>query len=189
VVARQQVADAEKLKIETGENEMKTSSWKTWLAGIAAVTMMLAASSAVMARAKAEKDIVDTAVAAGSFKTLATALQAAGLVDTLKGKGPYTVFAPTDEAFAKLPAGTVEDLLKPENKEKLRAILLYHVVAGKVTAKQVMKMKSAKTLNGESVTIAVKDGKVMVNNATVTQADIEASNGVIHVIDTVLLPK
>ena len=151
--------------------------------------LVLAAGSASAARPKAEKDIVDTAVAAGSFKTLAAALQAAGLVETLKGKGPFTVFAPTDEAFAKLPAGTVEDLLKPENKEKLKAILLYHVVAGKVTAKEVVKLHSAKTVNGESVTIAVKDGKVMINNATVIKADVEASNGVIHVIDTVLLPQ
>jgi uncharacterized surface protein with fasciclin (FAS1) repeats len=141
------------------------------------------------AQPKMEKDIVDTAVAAGSFKTLAAALQAADLVTTLKGKGPFTVFAPTDEAFAKLPEGTVENLLKPENKEKLKAILLYRVVAGKVTAKQVMKMDSAKTVNGQTVTIRVTDGKVMVNNATVTKADIEASNGVIHVIDTVLLPQ
>src|SRR5271157_5496216 len=131
-------------------------------------------------------DIVDTAVSAGSFKTLAAALQAAGLVDTLKGKGPFTVFAPTDEAFAKLPPGAVEDLLKPENKEKLRAILLYHVVPGKVTAKQVVKLTSAKTAEGQPLTIKVEDGKVMVDNATVVKADVEASNGVIHVIDTVL---
>lgn len=137
----------------------------------------------------ASKDIVDTAVAAGSFKTLAAALQAAGLVDTLKGPGPFTVFAPTDEAFAKLPAGTLEDLLKPENKETLRAILLYHVVPGDVTSKEVVKLHSVKTVGGETVTIAAKDGKVMINNATVTKADIQASNGVIHVIDTVLLPK
>ena len=135
------------------------------------------------------KDIVDTAVAAGQFNTLAKALQAADLVDTLKGKGPYTVFAPTDDAFAKLPAGTLDDLLKPENKEKLKAILLYHVVQGKVTAAKVMKMKSAKTVNGQEVKISVSDGKVMVNDATVVKADVMASNGVIHVIDTVLLPK
>src|SRR5829696_2519152 len=109
----------------------------------------------------AETDIVDTAVAAGEFKTLAAALDAAGLVDTLKGAGPFTVFAPTDEAFAKLPAGTVENLLKPENKEKLRAILTYHVVAGKVTAAQVTKLKSAKTVQGSAVKIAVSGGKVM----------------------------
>nr|WP_245778798.1 fasciclin domain-containing protein [Dokdonella immobilis] len=134
-----------------------------------------------------KKDIVDTAVAAGSFKTLATALEAAGLVDTLKGPGPFTVFAPTDAAFAKLPAGTVEGLLK--DKPKLTAILTYHVVAGNVKAADVVKLDSAKTVNGQSVAIKVVDGKVMVDNATVTTADVEASNGVIHVIDTVLLPK
>lgn len=133
-------------------------------------------------------DIVDTAVAAGQFKTLATALTAAGLVDTLKGPGPFTVFAPTDAAFAKLPDGTVADLLKPENKEKLTAILTYHVVAGKDTSREVMDMSKVKTLNGKDLPIKVVDGKVMVGDATVTKADIEASNGVIHVIDTVLMP-
>jgi uncharacterized surface protein with fasciclin (FAS1) repeats len=137
----------------------------------------------------ATKDIVDTAVAAGSFKTLAAALQAAGLVDTLKGKGPFTVFAPTDEAFAKLPAGTVENLLKPENKQKLVAILTYHVVPGRVLAAQVTKMNSAKTVNGESLAISSNDGSVMVDNAKVVQTDILCSNGVIHVIDSVVLPK
>jgi len=137
----------------------------------------------------ASKDIVDTAVAAGSFKTLAAALQAAGLVDTLKGKGPFTVFAPTDEAFAKLPAGTVEDLLRPENKAKLVAILTYHVVPGKVLADQVTKMNSAKTLNGESLAISVNGGTVMVDDAKVVKTDMLCSNGVIHVIDSVVLPK
>lgn len=137
----------------------------------------------------AKKDIVDTAVAAGSFKTLAAALQAAGLVDTLKGKGPFTVFAPTDDAFSKLPAGTVDSLLKPENKEKLKSILLYHVVPGRVTAAQVMKLTSAKTMNGQEVKIMVEGGTVMINDAKVVKADVFASNGVIHVIDTVLLPK
>lgn len=135
----------------------------------------------------AKQDIVDTAVAAGSFTTLATALEAAGLVDTLKGPGPFTVFAPTDAAFAKLPAGTVEGLLK--DKAKLTSILTYHVVPGKVMAADVVKLDSAKTVNGQSVTIKVVDGKVQVDNATVAQADIEASNGVIHVIDTVILPQ
>jgi uncharacterized surface protein with fasciclin (FAS1) repeats len=135
------------------------------------------------------KDIVDTAVGAGNFKTLAAALKAADLVDALKGKGPFTVFAPTDEAFAKLPKGTLESLLKPENKEKLAAILKYHVVSGKVTSKDVVKLSEAKTLEGSSVKITVKDGKVMVDGATVTKPDIEASNGVIHVIDAVILPK
>lgn len=136
----------------------------------------------------ARKDIVDTAVAAGSFKTLAAALQAADLVGTLKGKGPFTVFAPTDAAFAKLPAGTVENLLKPENKEQLRSILMYHVVSGSVRAQQVMKMKSATTANGQTVTIATGKDGVTVNGAHVVKADVAASNGVIHVIDTVLLP-
>jgi uncharacterized surface protein with fasciclin (FAS1) repeats len=135
-----------------------------------------------------EKDIVDTAVAAGSFKTLATALKAAGLVETLKGKGPFTVFAPTDEAFAKLPAGTLDNLLKPENKEKLKGILTYHVVPGKVMAKDVVKIKEAKTVNGKMLTVTVKDGKVMVDKAHVVQTDIGATNGVIHVIDAVVLP-
>jgi transforming growth factor-beta-induced protein len=135
-----------------------------------------------------QKDIVDTAVGAGSFKTLAAALQAAGLVDTLKGDGPFTVFAPTDEAFAKLPAGTVENLLKPENRDKLKAILTYHVVAGKVTAAQVMKLKSAKTVEGSDVTIATSNGKVKVDDANVVKADVMATNGVIHVIDSVILP-
>jgi transforming growth factor-beta-induced protein len=134
-------------------------------------------------------DIVDTAVAAGSFKTLVAAVQAAGLVDTLKGAGPFTVFAPTDEAFAKLPAGTVENLLKPENKAMLVKILTYHVVAGKVTAADVMKVKSAKTVQGQNVKVKAKKGKVMINKSNVVKADIMTSNGVIHVIDTVLMPK
>jgi uncharacterized surface protein with fasciclin (FAS1) repeats len=138
---------------------------------------------------KDKKDIVDTAVAAGDFKTLAAALKAADLVDTLKGKGPFTVFAPTDEAFAKLPAGTVEMLLKPENKAKLVKILTYHVVPGKVTAAEVVKLNSAKTVEGDEVKITVTDGKVKVDDANVTKTDIECSNGVIHVIDTVLMPK
>lgn len=137
--------------------------------------------------ADANKDIVDTAVAAGSFKTLVAAVQAAGLVDTLKGPGPFTVFAPTDEAFAKLPAGTVEDLLKPENKEKLVAVLTYHVIPGKVMAADVRPM-NAKTVNGKEAVITVDAGKVLIDKSTVTQADIVASNGVIHVIDTVMIP-
>jgi uncharacterized surface protein with fasciclin (FAS1) repeats len=137
----------------------------------------------------AQQDIVDTAVAAGSFKTLAKALQAAGLVDTLKGSGPFTVFAPTDDAFAKLPAGTLEDLLKPENKQKLAQILTYHVVPGKVTAADVTKLTSAKTVNGKAVTIAVSGGGVTVDNAKVVKTDVMASNGVIHVIDSVILPR
>lgn len=135
----------------------------------------------------ATKNIVETAVAAGSFKTLVAAVQAAGLVETLSGKGPFTVFAPTDEAFAKLPAGTVEALLK--DKAKLAAILTYHVVSGDVRAAQAMKLSTAKTVNGQSLGIAVKDGSVMINNAKVVKADIVTTNGVIHVIDTVVLPK
>ena len=140
------------------------------------------------ATSTAKADVVDTAVAAGSFKTLVAAVQAAGLVETLKGDGPFTVFAPTDEAFAKLPAGTVEDLLKPENRKQLQAILTYHVVPGRVLAADVLKLKSAKTVNGESVSIAIKDGKVRIDGATVVKADIQCANGVIHVIDAVILP-
>jgi transforming growth factor-beta-induced protein len=136
----------------------------------------------------ADKDIIDTAVGAGSFKTLAAALTAAGLVDTLKSAGPFTVFAPTDEAFAKLPAGTVENLLKPENKEKLISVLTCHVVSGKVLAGDVVKLTSAKTVNGKAVKIVVKEGSVMVDGAKVVATDIEASNGVIHVLDSVILP-
>ena len=136
----------------------------------------------------AGKDIVDTAVGAGSFKTLVAAVQAAGLVETLKGKGPFTVFAPTDEAFAKLPKGTVETLLKPENKAKLQAILTYHVVSGSVMAADVVKLTGAVTVQGQQVDIAVKDGKVTVDGANVVKTDIACSNGVIHVIDSVILP-
>ena len=136
----------------------------------------------------AKTDIVDTAIAAASFKTLGAAVQAAGLVDTLKSAGPFTVLAPTDEAFAKLPAGTVESLLKPENRAKLQAILTYHVVAGKVKAADVVKLTGARTVQGQQVDIAVKDGKVSVDGANVIKTDIESSNGVIHVIDSVILP-
>ncbi len=135
-----------------------------------------------------KKDIVDTAMAAGSFETLATALKAAGLVETLKGEGPFTVFAPTDEAFAKLPAGTVDDLLKPENKEKLTKILTYHVVSGNVKADAAMKMSTATALSGDNIALMVKDDALYLNDAKVIKADVEASNGVIHVIDTVLMP-
>jgi uncharacterized surface protein with fasciclin (FAS1) repeats len=136
-----------------------------------------------------KKDIVDTAVAAGSFNTLVAAIKAADLVSTLKGKGPFTVFAPTDEAFAKLPAGTLEMLLKPENKAKLAAILTYHVVSGKVKAKKVVKLTSAKTVQGSEVNIMIKDGGVVLNESSnVIKTDIMTSNGVIHVIDAVILP-
>ena len=134
-------------------------------------------------------DIVDTAVEAGSFKTLVAAVKAAGLAEVLKGEGPFTVFAPTDEAFAKLPKGTVENLLKPENKDQLTQILTYHVVPGKVNSAQVVKMDSAKTVQGQRVDIAVKNGKVEIDNAKIVKVDIEASNGIIHIIDTVILPE
>ena len=137
---------------------------------------------------KAGKDIVDTAVAAGSFNTLVTAVRAAGLVDALKAPGPLTVFAPTDAAFAKLPKGTVENLLKPENKAQLTAILTYHVVPGRVAGADAAKGATVKTLQGGTVTSSTKGGTVMINGATVAKADVEASNGVIHVIDTVLMP-
>ena len=136
-----------------------------------------------------EKNIVETAVAAGNFKTLAAALGAAGLVETVSGPGPFTVFAPTDAAFAKLPAGTLETLLKPENKNQLIAILTYHVVAGKVMAADVVKLSEAKTVNGKMLKVKASGGSVMVNDAKVTSTDIAASNGVIHVIDSVVLPK
>ncbi len=134
------------------------------------------------------KDIVDTAVADGRFTTLVTAVTAAGLVDTLKGEGPFTVFAPTDDAFAKLPAGTIEELVKPENKQKLTDILLYHVVSGKVMAADVVGLTSATTVLGKDVAIKVDMGNVYINDAKVIITDIETSNGIIHVIDTVLLP-
>ncbi len=149
--------------------------------------MAVSASSAVAQTAAGHSNtIVDVAVGAGKFKTLVAAIQAAGLVETLKGAGPFTVFAPTDEAFAKLPAGTVEALLK--DKAKLAGILTYHVVSGAIGSDQVVKLKSAKTVNGKDVSIMVMDGKVMLNKSNVTATDIKASNGVIHVIDAVLLP-
>ena len=136
----------------------------------------------------AAKDIVTTAVEAGSFKTLVAAVKAAGLLETLQGKGPFTVFAPTDEAFAKLPPGTVETLLKPENKSQLVAVLTYHVVAGKVAAADVVKLNAAATVNGQRIDIKVVGGKVQVDQASVVTADIHCSNGIIHVIDQVILP-
>ena len=159
------------------------------VAGVAAATF--AADSAPRTTAAdnaAGKDIVDTAVAAGKFNTLAAALKAAGLVETLKGDGPFTVFAPTDEAFAKLPAGAVEDLLKPENKEKLTAVLTYHVVAGKATSGDLKDGQKVATVNGKNAVVKIDGGKVKVGDANVVKADIPASNGVIHVIDSVLMP-
>lgn len=136
-----------------------------------------------------DKNIVENAVNSADHTTLVAAVQAAGLVETLSGDGPFTVFAPTNEAFAKLPKGTVEDLLKPENKEKLVAILTYHVVPGKVMAADVVKVKEAKTVQGGKVKVTVKDDEVMIDKAKVVKTDVECSNGVIHVIDSVLLPK
>merc|ERR1711943_173654 len=154
---------------------------KTYLLGsILSITM-------INAHADQKKDIVDTAVAAGSFKTLVAAVKAAGLVDTLKGDGPFTVFAPTDEAFSKLPKGTVESLLKPENKKKLQDILTYHVVAAKVPSSKVSAGKVA-MVNKKHAKISIKNGKVMINKANVVKTDVMASNGVIHVIDQVILP-
>jgi uncharacterized surface protein with fasciclin (FAS1) repeats len=176
---------------------MKLKNWtgKKLFAGGVLVAILAVAGAASSTHAVVNEplkpaDIVDTAVGAGQFKTLAAALEAAGLIDALKGVGPFTVFAPTDEAFAKLPAGTVESLLRPENKEKLKSILLYHVVSGNVPANKLVELngRSVKTLQGSSIKVSTKHG-VHVDNANVTKTDIEASNGVIHVIDTVLMPK
>ena len=162
---------------------------------VIAISLILLAIPALLlagnysSKSKASMDIVDTAVSAKSFNTLVAALKAADLVDVLRGDGPFTVFAPTDAAFAKLPAGTVETLLKPENKAKLQAILTYHVVPGRYMAADVVKMSSAKTVNGKSFMVSMDGGNAMVDNATIIQTDIMASNGVIHVIDTVILPK
>ena len=158
--------------------------FKTFTLGTLAAVLLAVATPARAQNA----DIVDTAVAAGSFKTLAKALAAADLIATLKGAGPFTVFAPTDEAFAKLPPGTVENLLKPENKAALQRVLTYHVVAGKVTAAQAATLPSAKTVSGATITIAAHGNGVTVDNAHVVKPDIAATNGVIHVIDAVILP-
>ena len=157
--------------------------------GTLVTVMMTVVASKADAPAAQARDLVDTAVAAGSFNTLAQALTAADLTGTLKGKGPFTVFAPTDEAFAKLPAGTLESLLKPENKAKLQRILTYHVVAGNVMAADVVKLDSAKAVSGDTIMIATNGGTVTVDAARVTKTDIVASNGVIHVIDAVIVPK
>lgn len=155
---------------------------------VTAVLLTLGAPGATL-QAQATKNIVQTAVAAGSFTTLAKALAAADLVKTLEGPGPFTVFAPTDDAFAKLPAGTLESLLKPENKAKLQRILTYHVVSGKVMAAEVVKMTSARAVSGDTIAIVVRGGAVTVDKAHVVKTDIAASNGVIHVIDAVMLPR
>ena len=159
---------------------IQVTKWKSLVASLVIVGATISQASG--------KDIVDTAVGAGFFNTLAAALQAAGLVDTLKGNGPFTVFAPTDEAFAKLPAGTVETLLKPENKQQLIDVLTYHVVAGQVPASKVVQLSGANTVNGQRVDIASTGGKVTVDNANVLKTDITCSNGIIHVIDQVILP-
>jgi uncharacterized surface protein with fasciclin (FAS1) repeats len=158
------------------------------LSTLIVTSLLLAATAFAGSYGEKKKDIVDTAVAAGDFTTLAAALKAGGLIETLKSEGPFTVFAPTDAAFAKLPAGTVENLLKPENKDKLVEILTYHVVPGNVTAADVIKLDSAKTANGSKVRIRVSEETVFVNDARVVAADVGASNGVIHVVDTVILP-
>ena len=155
--------------------------------GTTVLGMVVAAANVTAADAPT-KDIVDTAVAAGSFTTLAKALEAAGLVETLKGAGPFTVFAPTDEAFAKLPAGTLDTLLKPENRAKLTRILTYHVVPGRVMAADVVKLHSATAVSGDTIAIATHGGGVTVDNAHLVKTDIVATNGVIHVIDAVILP-
>jgi uncharacterized surface protein with fasciclin (FAS1) repeats len=164
------------------------NKFQSTMIGVVAAGVVAASVTASFA-AEGEMDIVDTAVAAGDFKTLAAALTAANLIDTLKGEGPFTVFAPTDAAFAKLPAGTVETLLKPENLDQLTAILTYHVVAGAVKAEQVVTLSKATSVNGQAIDISLSGSKVMVENAMVTATDILASNGVIHVIDTVILPE
>jgi transforming growth factor-beta-induced protein len=151
-------------------------------------TAMAVPSASAQRAAVAQRDIVDTAVAAGSFSTLASALQAAGLVETLKGRGPFTVFAPTDAAFAKLPSGTVQALLRPENRPALTQVLTYHVAAGRVSASQVARLRNVTTLNGATVPVSAFGGKVRLATASVTTADVRATNGIIHVIDTVLLP-
>ena len=159
-------------------------------AGLVGLGLSFGLSGAVQADHHGMKaDIVDTAVEAGQFETLVAAVKAANLVETLKGEGPFTVFAPTDEAFAALPEGTVDDLLKPENRDTLTAVLTYHVVPGKVMAEDAMAADSATTVQGQDISITTMDGRVMVNDATVIQPDIEASNGVIHVIDGVLMPE
>jgi len=167
---------------------------KRFSAGIAGLALAaspaLAQHGAMASNSDNEpRDIVHIAATAGSFETLVAAVKAAGLVETLQGEGPFTVFAPTDEAFAKLPEGTVESLLKPENRDQLRAILTYHVVPGKLMAADVVKSESAKTVQGTEVRFSTKYGKAMIDNAQIVKTDIVASNGVIHVIDSVILPE
>lgn len=165
---------------------MKKRKFTGLLLAVLTISVLMFASTDYMGR-MGKKSIVETAVSAGTFNTLVTAVKAADLVEVLSGPGPFTVFAPTDDAFDRLPEGTIGKLL--ENKDKLKAILTYHVVAGKVMASDVVNLKSAKTFNGQNITIKVKGGTVMVDNAKVIKTDIDCTNGVIHVIDTVILPK
>jgi uncharacterized surface protein with fasciclin (FAS1) repeats len=165
---------------------MKKHKFTGLLLAVLTISILMFASTDYMGR-MGKKSIVETAVSAGTFNTLVTAVKAADLVEVLSGPGPFTVFAPTDDAFDKLPEGTIAKLL--ENKDKLKAILTYHVVPGKVMASDVVNLKSAKTVNGQQITIKVKGGTVMVDNAKVVKTDIDCTNGVIHVIDTVILPK
>jgi uncharacterized surface protein with fasciclin (FAS1) repeats len=167
------------------EEDMKRRKFGKLSVALAAALGLMMGSTSVRA---AEKNIVETAVAAGNFTTLVTALKAAGLVETLERPGPFTVFAPTDAAFAKLPAGTLANLLKPENKAQLIQILTYHVVPGKVSSDQLMKLKEAKTVNGQMIPVKLSDRAVSVDGAQVATTDIAASNGTIHVLDAVMLP-
>lgn len=185
---RREVNQNNKLNLERKEKpNMKPSLIAKVSAVFVATLLATSAQASSFSSSKESKDIVAVAAGAGSFNTLVAAVKAAGLVETLQGTGPFTVFAPTDEAFAKLPAGTVESLLKPENKQKLIAILTYHVVPGKVMAADVKTMQAG-TVNGQKLSLVVANGGVSVNNAKVISADVTASNGVIHVIDTVVLP-
>ncbi len=168
---------------------MRACSLRKMILGTVLMGLILVAGTFSAVQPNIKKEIVDTTAAAGSFQTLAAGAQAAGLTDTLKSKGPFTVFAPTNEAFAKLSAGTVDDLLKPENERRLEAILSYQVVARKETSKEIVNLHSDKTVSGQSAAIRVKDHRVMINNAKLIKANVESSNGVIHVIDTVLLPQ
>ena len=163
---------------------MKSHIRKLTVPAIAAVALAIAAGQATAT----QKDIVETAIAAGNFTTLAAALEAAGLVDTLKGSGPFTVFAPTDEAFAMLPEGTVDNLLRPENREQLTAVLTHHVTSGKTLALDIARLGAIESLNGTMIDIEINGDRVTVNNAAVVSADVIATNGVIHVLDAVILP-
>jgi uncharacterized surface protein with fasciclin (FAS1) repeats len=167
---------------------MNKRNISTLVALVAILAVSLPAQAQHMSSSTYDKDIVETAMAAGQFNTLLAAAQAAGLVDVLQSEGPFTVFAPTDEAFAKLPEGTVEELLKPENRDKLAAILTYHVVSGKLMAEDVVGMSELKSVQGDMLEVSLKHGKAYIDDAQIIKTDISASNGVIHVIDSVVLP-